>query len=277
MKKTTTENLSTRLTQSGTLSLASAGIANANGQIIYTDVDPDSDGTTVDSDIFLDVDNNGANDFQIRQQSSDLLIAPLLSASILGNPNGGPYDNYDYPFALSNGAIISNGVNTWIPSNGSFQTMNYYSCYLGSGGDYNNWCNVTDKYLGLRFLIVGDVHYGWARFEVISLPSNWILKDYAYNDQWNSIFAGEGRPPLGINDNIFSEIKIIALNKSIALYNLPQKTDYKIFNMSGQAVLNGNIEHNTAVLDANTLSNGNYNIELKDSKSNALIRKKIII
>jgi hypothetical protein len=30
-----------------------------------------------------------------------------------------------------------------------------------------NWKNVTDRYLGLKFGISGEVHYGWARVSVV--------------------------------------------------------------------------------------------------------------
>ena len=281
MKKTTPQKLPNRLAQYGALSLAIAGVADANGQIVYTDVDPDGDGTTVANDIFFDIDNNVMHDFQIRQSSSNLLIAPLLNASILGNPNGGALDNYNYPFALNSGAVISNGAISWIPSNGYFQTMNYNSCYWGNGGDYNNWCSVTDKYLGLRFLIGGEIHYGWARLDVLSMPGNWILKDYAYNK--TQTIPGQGDPinagqtVLGIEDNAFSEIKIVALNKSIALFNLPQETEYRVFNMAGQAVLDGKITNDTHVIEANTLASGIYIIELANANSKAVIRKKIVL
>ena len=69
----------------------------------------------------------------------------------------------------------------------------------------------------------------------------------------------------------------MALNKSIALFNLPQETDYRVFNMAGQAVLDGKISNDTHVIEANTLASGIYIIELADSNSKAIIRKKIVL
>lgn len=274
MKKNTPQKLSNRLAQYGALSIAIAGIADVNGQIIYTDVDPDSAGTTTGGDLLFDIDGDGNNDLQFRQQSSNLSVEPL-TGSILGNPNGGSNSNYLYPFALSSGANISNGATDWVPGNSSFQTMNYYNCYSGSGGIYNNWCNATDKYLGLRFDIGGNTHYGWARLDVGTLPSGWILKDYAYNTVADApITAGQ---TLGIADNNLSEIKIVVLNKNIALYNLPQQTNYRLFTINGQSVLDGKINNNTHVIEANTLANGIYIIELMDKVSNAVMRKKIVL
>jgi len=73
------------------------------------------------------------------------------------------------------------------------------------------------------------------------------------------------------------QVKIIALNKSIALYNLPETTNYKLYSMTGQSVLNGKIENDTHVIEANSISSGVYIIELEDSNSKAVIRKKIVL
>jgi hypothetical protein len=46
------------------------------------------------------------------------------------------------------------------------------------------WVNVTDRYLGLKFEIKGEVHFGWARFNVSCLNQNTevvgLLTGYAY-------------------------------------------------------------------------------------------------
>ncbi|MCH7524767.1 MAG: T9SS type A sorting domain-containing protein [Bacteroidetes bacterium] len=69
----------------------------------------------------------------------------------------------------------------------------------------------------------------------------------------------------------------MAINKSIALFNLLQATNYRLFSITGQSVLDGKITNNTYVIEANTLANGIYIIELQDAESNAVIRKKIVL
>ncbi|MBE9490507.1 MAG: T9SS type A sorting domain-containing protein, partial [Bacteroidetes bacterium] len=150
------------------------------------------------------------------------------------------------------------------------QDLNY------SSGSRGNWSNKDDKYLGLRFNISGNTHYGWARLTVSVAGSTWVIKDYAYNTIPDEPITA-GQMTLGIDDNVFSGVKIVALNKSVALYNLPQQTDYRLFSLTGQSVLNGKISNTTHVIEANTLSSGIYVIELKDKISNAVIRKKIVL
>jgi hypothetical protein len=54
-----------------------------------------------------------------------------------------------------------------------------------------NWQNVQHRYLALKFVISGAVHYGWARFNVEGFPSRVTLTGYAYETIANkSILAG---------------------------------------------------------------------------------------
>ena len=271
MNKTTSLKLSKRLTQYSALSLAIAGIVDVNGQIVYTDI---ADIGPHNQSLVLDLNGDG-RDFDIRHDGSSnygaiLKIIPgyaSLSNAILGLYN---YSNI-FPFALNASYTISAGNSNW-NSNYQYQLLNELQCY-----NFNSyWCyGVSDKFLGLRFDIGGNTHYGWARLDVDPIME-WKLKDYAYNSTPDApIDTGEGI--LGVNDALDSKVKIVALNKSIALYNLPEITSYKLYTMTGQSVLDGKIENNTYVIEANTLSSGVYIIELKDNNSKAIIRKKIVL
>ena len=275
MKKTTSIKLSKKLAQYGALSMAIAGVTDLNGQIIYTDIMPDFDQGT-GQPYSLDLNNDGTPDFQIHIESaSDLKIMPLnANNEVLGNPYSSSSSFYVFPYALSNGAPISNSASgSWF--NNSFsvgvQDLNYSSCLRG------NWCSVTDKYLGLRFNISGNIYYGWARLDVGASGNTWLVKDFANHKTPDApIMAGQ-TTTLGIGDNHLNNVKIVALNKSIALFNLPQQTDYRLFSITGQSVLDGNIENNIHVIEANTLATGVYIVELKDKDTNAVIRKKIVL
>jgi hypothetical protein len=66
---------------------------------------------------------------------------------------------------------------------------------FGDWFSYGNWFNVRDGYLGLSFRIDGQVHYGWARLNVLS-NSRFrilaILTGYAYETQPDTpIIAGD--------------------------------------------------------------------------------------
>lgn len=273
MKKSTTQ----KLLKYGALTAVLGGASEVNGQIIYTDVDPDVGGAGVLYSI--DMDNDGNDDFQIRhwdQSASggdmDLLVAgpavnsnSSFSNSIIASSN--PY--FVYPMVLNAGDAISAGATGW--NNESFQSLDEDDCYVG------NWCNVTDKYLGLRFKIGTDTHYGWARLSVGANASDWVIKDYAYNGTpGEAIDAGE-TDNLSLADNFESSVQIVALDKSIGLYNLPSKTSYNIYEMTGKRVLNGEIGEESYVIEANGLNTGIYIVELKDDLTGELKREKVIL
>lgn len=315
MKKTTSLNLSKRVAQYGALSLAIAGVADANGQIIYTDA---GNIGGVGATIHIDMNNNGDYEFFIRQKANYLSIAALQSGSTSANPYPGSilgYDgNFGYPFALGSGYVISDGNATWMPEDANFKVMNFEN-NCGVTSYYSNWCNVQDRFLGLRFKIGIETHYGWARLDVEGNTNSgfgFILKDYAYNatpgacitagnivavdtdnDGWPDVCDicagsddnvdtdGDGIPdgcdPLSIDDSVFSKIKIVALNKSIALFNLPPTTNYKLYSLTGQSVLNGDITNSTHTIEANTLATGIYILKLQDANTKAVLTKKIVL
>ena len=282
MKKITSKKLSKRVAQYGAFSLAIAGMTDANGQIQYTDIVPDHDQDM--GSYLLNVNSEGSlmdaiDDFEIRLiDSSDLRIRPLTGNNeVLGNPYSSGSSFYAYPLAMNDGDTISNNAspgswfnNSFSGGGGSIMDLNY------SSGVRGNWSNKTDKYLGLRFNINGDTHYGWARLTVGVAGSEWVIKDYAYNTIPDEKINA-GQKTLGVNSYVLTHIKIVALNKSIALFNLPQKTNYKVFNMTGQAVLDGKIANDTYSIEANTLANGIYIIELQDANTKAVMRKKIVL
>ena len=188
MKKTTPQKLSKRLAQYGALSIAIAGVVDANGQIIYTDI-ADVGGQGVQYS--LDLDGDGTIDFKIEHDNAsssyinDLLFNRNFNTQngVLGDAFAGPFGDYIYPFALNSGSLISGGNSNWNDVDGNMY-LNLRSCgYLTN----SNWCNGesegTDKFLGLRFEILpGEIHYGWARLAVGTNPTNWVIKDYAYEE-----------------------------------------------------------------------------------------------
>ncbi|OUR98176.1 hypothetical protein A9Q86_14055 [Flavobacteriales bacterium 33_180_T64] len=271
MKKTTSLKLSKQLAKYGALTAAIVGVNDASGQsIIYDDIADYTGG--VGDTFMIDLDGNGTDDFQIRNElsTSNLYIDPLTASNdVLGS--GGA--TYAYPFVLNNGDAISSGTTPWNNNGfaGGFQSLNYSSCSIG------NWCDITDGYIGLRFNISGNTHYGWVRLDVDSSGNVWTVKDLAYSDTPNTALTA-GQQTLSIEENsTLNAIKIVGLNKSIGLYNLQAPTNYRILNMTGKEVLSGTTSDHSHVVEATTIANGVYIIELTESNSRAIIRKKIIL
>lgn len=278
MKKTTSSRLTKQLAKYGALTVAIAGVADANGQITYTDVNPDFAGAG-GGEYFLDLDNNGIDDFRIYNvvgTSSELylFIQPLTASNDVLASASNYGASYAYPFALSNGDPISNGGSFWF-NNGytpsSNLSLNYNSCSFG------NWCSVTDKYLGLRFNISGSTHYGWVRLDV---PNNgadsWTVKDYAFNTVAGAPINA-GQETLSVETNTLQDVRIVALNKTIGLYNLTEATNYTLYSSTGKQILTGTTSNEMSVIEANQVSSGVYILELNGIESKKIIRKRLIL
>ncbi len=97
-----------------------------------------------------------------------------------------------YPIPLNSGTPIGPKGN--FIRGGALLDMRgavYSSSYTSLNSGY--WWNVKNRYLGLKFLIKGKVHYGWARLSVIGQFSGVtaFLSGYAYETIPNkAIVAG---------------------------------------------------------------------------------------
>jgi len=272
MKKTTSKKLSNRLLKYSAFSAAILGAANASGQIVYTDI-PDE--TVLPGSTYaLDLNNDLTGDlaFTINTAANFAFMQTISgTAATVYNSNGfvgfsaGPYN---YPSNLAAGDLI-NGTNGIFSARGDF---NYSSCgYSGS-----QFCDGLDGYVGLTLVVGANTYYGWVRIQVASDTSNMIIKDYAYNSTPGEAINA-GQTTLGVDDFLLNNTKIVALNKSIAISNLINSTDYNLYSITGKSVLNGSINDHTYVIEANSLANGVYILELNDTETNAVIRKKVIL
>ncbi|WP_248397819.1 T9SS-dependent choice-of-anchor J family protein [Bizionia sp. M204] len=66
-------------------------------------------------------------------------------------------------------------------------------------------------------------------------------------------------------------------DKVVTIYNLQGEANYRILNIAGQEVLNGNTRLESQNIDAGNLASGIYIVEVTDANSNAQKRKKIVI
>lgn len=277
MKKTTSDNLSKRLAKYGAFSAAIFGAANASGQIIYTDIADE----TVDASnprVAIDLNLDGINDYLFGANTAPgfAFIFPVSSSNamsynsngIVGFGNNNSSYPYFYASNLAPGVLVdsNNGVNFSVRTD-----FNYDSCISNS-----QFCDGNDGYVGLHFKIGTATHYGWARIQVATTGESIIIKDFAYNTIANEPIV-VGQTTLNIDNFSVNDIRVVALNKNITLYNLPENTSYHLYTTSGQSVLKGNTQNNTYVIEATSMSNGIYILELNDKDANTVIRKKIVL
>jgi hypothetical protein len=165
----------------------------AQGKIVYT---PAHKTVPPNQTIPIDLNHDGIHDFGLTNLTHNTTtpFGDFLEASPLNSGNGiwvqrGGFNNY--AAALPAGVRIG-------PSNVKrFQAGRDVMAFRSSGNGTRSggpWKNVRNRYLGLKFLIKGKVHYGWARLNVTiaGRAVDATLTGYAYETIPNkAIIAGQ--------------------------------------------------------------------------------------
>ncbi|MFN3940845.1 MAG: hypothetical protein ACK4IY_09675, partial [Chitinophagales bacterium] len=198
-----------QLKQYSASAIAFLSACTGNAQIIYTDIDPD---VVIDAPggIFeLDMDNNGASDFIFSATSisftsttasgvfqnflNGVFVSPVNSNSIAGHNGMG--SSFAYPFALENAIVIDSALEF---TNIYFQSLAYSFYAIKNGSEVipvlsvGDWLDgETDKFVGFRFKIGTEPHFGWARLDVSAENNSFTVKDYAYNSVANAAISTE--------------------------------------------------------------------------------------
>lgn len=235
MKKTTSKKLSNRLLQYGALSAAALGVADASGQIIYTDVDPDQV-LNVGDEFAIDLLGQALTNFTVNNPDglgggNAAIVFPSSGGAFVGITAGG----YEYPALLAEGDMIDGASGFTTP--GVRGDLNYYGCAYSN----SQWCNaVVDGYLGVRFdnLIGGTTHYGWIRMDTDVNGSNVItVKDWAINATPDTgLMAGE--VGLGLGESTFVGFShFVDANNMLNLKAATSMDNVVLYNVLGQEVL----------------------------------------
>jgi hypothetical protein len=186
--------------------LALAG--SAEGKIVYTPSNAKIDGGV---QYKLDLNHDGITDFVIQNSRfsgrncvNGQNVFNLLNVNGNGNAIEGKFTpSYYYASALGKGAKIGGsqafvGAATLEGWNYGWIKNRYHFCarYRAIWG---HWYDVTQSYLGFKFLVRGKTHYGWARLNVQLVSGKGIvakLTGYAYETiPGKSIIAGQTMGP----------------------------------------------------------------------------------
>jgi hypothetical protein len=154
--------------------------------------------------VSISLNNNGVNDFSFSLYSfayhsvdMDLGVRPLESGDVLGKDQAGVNGfSHFYASMLKRGAKIGPSAN-FSSGGGAIVERHLHwdnSSSVSFNRSYGNWGgNRSNTYLGVRFLISGETHYGWVRLTVTT-GSNGLaatITSYAYETVANKrISAG---------------------------------------------------------------------------------------
>jgi hypothetical protein len=185
-----------------TLAASAAGVSMlalvqpAEARIVYTHT---HQVLNVGAPYELDLNNDGTADFILsndyRNQSGGTAAVMRVNA-----PKGNGFAvsaAREYALALSKGAKI-NGRRLFDSGFGVMEVVS--TSTHGNERSKGNWRDAANRYLGLKFSLAGETHYGWARLTVHATADpahiTATLTGYAYETIANKpIIAGRTKGP----------------------------------------------------------------------------------
>jgi hypothetical protein len=154
--------------------LALAGASEA--KVVYTAT---SQVTHTGFPLYIDLNHDGIKDFELRTTfyvgSSGLQIGlDVFGYRNIKNAVAGRHFSRSSGYFLSAASALPAGVAIGPKGNFSvrfpFMAAEHFSRFGSQYSDLGPWAGkakgVTDRYLGLKFVVGGEVHYGWARLSV---------------------------------------------------------------------------------------------------------------
>ena len=275
------KNLQSRISKYTAVAGAVVSAAGAQAQVVYTDVNPDyshdapqNNGVAVYP---LDLNNDQTPDFLIvsRDTVTPNATVRLTIAAPYGAGNAVAGENpagYDYALALDMNSMVDSTLN-WIAA------TNTMAFNIDSANPYNeNWNGVTDKYLGLKFVVGGNTHYGWARLDSYAIGDSIVLKDYAFEATPNvGILTGAMGASL-TETQVENLVKFVnQANNTVQVVVNGNLTNgvVSVVSSTGQVVSSDAITEKTFSVDMNNLSSGIYMVNVTFNEG--ATTKKIIV
>jgi hypothetical protein len=180
----------------------------AQAEIVYT---PAHKKLHLNHYFFLDLNHDGVNDFKFFMQagvtySNNGCTAEMFAYRVNRGNGAAAKTSNQYFFASALKAGVRIGKSQYFP-NQSREAMALENEYFAEGTFEGPWASsgrpVDHRYLGLRFIFGGQVHYGWARFNVwihalsrVDCTVSATLTGYAYETIPNkAIVAGKTKGP----------------------------------------------------------------------------------
>jgi Secretion system C-terminal sorting domain len=254
MKKNTSKTLSKRLLQYGALSAAVLGVADASGQVVYTDIDPDVV-LDVGGDYIVDFTGTGEENVTISNADglaggNAALAFPSSGGAFVGFESAG----FQYPSLLAENDVIDG---TTLTADGVRGDLNYYGCAYSN----SQWCDtVVDGYLGVKFTFDGNTHYGWVRMDTDVNGSNLIVvKGIAFDATPDTpIAAGDEGEPLGVTDQLFEGFNFFVSNEQLNLSAANAMDSVTVYSILGQQVASQKLSGTNGTVNLAALSTGAY-------------------
>ena len=152
---------------------------NAQTQITYKSF---GDGWVipVNSNIEVDLDEDGVIDFYINQHPDEIGFSPIFDAGCFSSPSGNAYTSFNARelTLFDEGDFIQmTPVNLF-----DYIDDDRGSGYSLNGGFANGWANQDDVYLGFAIVVNSGVRNGWMKASINTSNNSLIIKEWAYTE-----------------------------------------------------------------------------------------------
>jgi hypothetical protein len=134
--------------------------------------------------LLIDLNNDGITDFAIQffrctYQNNCLVVNPWVAGNAIQGVDARADAGQDgFPVGPQQHFLTQFRKFSWSGSYVGF--MLDAGAYGGGSWSGGPWADTTNRYLGLKFVINGEVHYGWARMSIRALRHKIRLTGYAY-------------------------------------------------------------------------------------------------
>ncbi len=261
----------------------------AQGQINYTDLDPDESVFPLGA-FDVDMDDNGDVDFTFSVTTLTLpdffytvtnhsvyfdglfnvmKIYPGAGNGVVAYPlstTGG--GTLAYAEALNAGAEIDGGAAIYTNSNVYMGAFLSVVGYPAPGSNYQfyafgAWPGKTNKYVGVRFDGDGNEYYGWVRVTVNDADVEVILIDYAYNGTPEGMIEA-GEMPTAISSlnpdamQVYSNGNMIYIND----IQIQSAATVQVFDVQGKQIFTGSLDMNGMQIALESASTGVYTVRV---------------
>jgi hypothetical protein len=215
---------------------ASSGALMAFGLNVNGQVWSDSINVVIDElsgPYSLDMDGDGTTDF-IFGVDEDYI--PGINVANMENPGSNQFIGSSLVSAIGGLALIDGSSPSW-NSNNFLGNLGYFLTSISSA--YGPFPGNGDQYIGVRFFIGSDLHYGWIRVNVSNTCNSINIIDWAYElEPEAGILAGtfDNTPPeVTINSGVAYQTNQKTLTVDVT-FNEPviglQLSDFSISNGS---------------------------------------------
>jgi len=248
-----------------------------NAQIVYTDINPDITYTEFQTGHGVDFNADGKVDVHVTLLSNvGVWVMHLI-----------PDSSADNTFVVYDGeeASILELEDEIAPSSNLYKLGAGWGGllygYWENDGEYGNWTGTQeDKYLGIKFEIGSNFHYGWIHLtthQYSYTEMDFTIKGFAYNTVANEpILAGDMGSGVGVEEIGIGGISIFPNpTANLIIYDtIENLKQISVINTTGKNCKNIAIDFYSNSIDLSNLPNGVYFIHFQTDKNSFI--KKII-